>query len=79
MATEPADNHVIHTAAMPRQGGVIPSVSGFNRFMQLQTRQNFIGIGTETIPAEGVKDQLGRDNTEVENMPAATITLCVIS
>jgi hypothetical protein len=35
MVTEPADHHVIHTAAIPRQGGVTPRPSGFRRFMQL--------------------------------------------
>jgi hypothetical protein len=31
--------------------------SGFGRFMQILARQNYIGTGTQTVLAKGVKDQ----------------------
>jgi hypothetical protein len=32
--------------------------SGFGRFMQILVRQNYIGTGTQTVLAKGVKDQV---------------------
>jgi hypothetical protein len=66
IAPVPTDHRQIHSAAMPRQGGVILRSSSFGRFMQILTRQNCIRVGTQTILAKGVKDQLDKDSTEVE-------------
>jgi hypothetical protein len=59
MAIMPANRRGIHAAAKLYQGGVTPRSSGFRKFMQFPARQNYIGAGTQAVPAKGVKDQLG--------------------
>ena len=68
MAPVPADRRPIQSAAMPHPGGVTPRSSGSGRFMQILTRQSCIGVGTQTIRAKGVKDQLGSGHIELEYM-----------